>query len=93
MNAVLLKKERINLSEMDFFEVVIRRVPQPVTNGGYGNKYSLAIAGECCLCVTAVRRAKGITSMKANRKYLFPTLEALVDNFWTGKKRKPPMMP
>lgn len=85
MKAVLLQKERIELGEDRFAEVVIWQVPHPLRGSEHGYKYSLVlVVNEVCVLRYDNETGKGdhkhIGAVEI--PYTFTSLDQLVINFW-----------
>lgn len=85
MKAKLLLRERQGLTETAFIEVVIWRVPKPVTGSTHDYKYSLALVADAVCAVRYDNEAgKGDHRHVAGREvaYRFTSLAALQADFW-----------
>ncbi len=85
MDATLLLRERLVLSEAEFVEVVVWSVPKSVPGSRHGFKYSLAlIANGDCLLRYDNEAGKGDHKHIGDRQvsYHFHGLEALQNDFW-----------
>lgn len=86
MDAELLLRQRIVLSEMVFVEMVIWRVPAQSSGSGHAFKYRLAlVAEEVCLLRYDNETGKGDHKHVAGREvpYRFVDLQTLQADFWT----------
>ena len=85
MNADLMLKERHAVSENAFVEMVVWRVPSPVTGSPHGFKYRLAfvVNGRCVLRYDN-ERGKGNHKHVGEDEspYAFTTPQALLHDFW-----------
>lgn len=86
MQARLIQKERIQLDEHRFVEIVIWLLPQPLPPSRHRFKYSLAyvVRGECVVRFDN-ERGKGDHYHwgDSEHAYIFTTLEALIEDFWS----------
>lgn len=85
MKAALLQKERIELGEDRFVEVVIWQIPQPLRGSEHGYKYSLVlVVNEICVLRYDNEAGKGdhkhIGAVEV--PYTFTSLDQLVIDFW-----------
>lgn len=90
MKAGLVHKERVELNETSFADVVIWSVPQPVCGSAHGYKYRLAyVVDEVCVLRYDNEAGKGDHKHLDEREeaYIFTTLEQLVDDFWADVAR------
>ena len=86
MDAVLLLRERLVLSETEFVEMVVWRVPTPVLGSRHEFKYRLALVADgICLLRYDTEAGKGDHKHMGNREvdYRFSGLGALQTDFWT----------
>ena len=85
MQAEKVQKERINLGEDGFAEVVIWRLAQPLAGSAHAFKYRLAlVVAEVCVLRYDNEAGKGDHKHLGGREvgYTFTTLDQLVDDFW-----------
>lgn len=85
MNATLLLRERLILSETAFVEIVIWRVPSSVRSSRHEFKYRLALIGDgVCVLRYDNEAGKGDHKHLAEREvpYKFIDLEHLRTDFW-----------
>lgn len=85
MNAILLLRERLILSETAFVEVVVWRVPEPVRGSLHDFKYRLAyVRSGICLLRYDNEAGKGDHRHLGTEEtgYRFTTLDALQADFW-----------
>jgi hypothetical protein len=86
MNATLLLRERLILTEAAFAEIVIWRVPLSVRGSRHGFKYSLALISDgVCVLRYDNEAGKGDHKHLAEREvpYAFVDLEHLRVDFWS----------
>lgn len=85
MNAELMLKERHAVSEESFVEIVVWRLPLPVTGSHHDFKYRLAfvVNGQCVLRYDN-ERGKGDHKHIGEEEipYVFTTPQALLNDFW-----------
>lgn len=90
MNAILLLYERHVLSEVAFVEMVVWRLPVPLTGSMHVFKYRLAliIHGGCVLRYDN-ESGKGDHKHVGDREeaYLFTTPQALLKDFWSDTEK------
>jgi hypothetical protein len=93
MKAELLMRERLILSRRAFVEIVIWKLPKPLSDSGHAFKYRLAyIANQRCVIRFDNEAGKGdhrhLDEIEA--PYLFGNIETLQVDFWTAvnKRRK-----
>ena len=85
MNAELLLNERHIISENAFVEMIVWRVPSPVSGSHHGFKYRLAfvVDGQCVLRYdNEVGKGDHKHVGKDEISYVFTTPKALLDDFW-----------
>jgi hypothetical protein len=85
MKAQLLIRERIDISETAFVEMVVWRVPQSVPGSRHSFKYRLALVSEgSCVLRYDNEAGKGDHKHIADRQaeYHFTGLDALQEHFW-----------
>jgi hypothetical protein len=85
MRAQLLLRERRILSEGQFVDIVIWRLPGPVPGSSHGFKYRLAfVVDEVCVLRFDNEAGKGDHKHIGDEEvaYTFTTLETLVADFW-----------
>ena len=85
MKAVLLLRERHVLSEAEFAELVIWKVPRPLTGSKHLLKYRLALVSEReCVLRFDNEAGKGDHFHKGARErpYEFASPEKLIKDFW-----------
>ncbi|HUW52997.1 MAG TPA: DUF6516 family protein [Rhodanobacter sp.] len=90
MKARLLLRERQSLTETAFIEVVIWRVPKPVSGSGHDYKYSMALIAEgACVLRYDNEAGKGDHKHAAGREvaYRFTSLATLQTDFWNDVDR------
>ncbi|MCL1861854.1 MAG: DUF6516 family protein [Proteobacteria bacterium] len=90
MNASLLKRERIHISDNSFAEVVVWAVPHPLPGSAHSYKYRLAyIVNEVCVLRYDNEAGKGDHrhAGEGQTPYAFSTLDALMDDFWNDVTR------
>jgi hypothetical protein len=85
MNADLLLRERIEVDDISFVELVVWRLPRAVPGSAHPFKYRLAyvVDGDCVLRYDnetgkGDHRHLGEVEMA----YRFTTIEQLIDDFW-----------
>ncbi len=85
MNAKLLLNERHILSENAFVEMVVWRVPSPLSGSSHDFKYRLAlvVSGQCVLRYDN-EAGKGDHKHLGEEEipYVFITPQELLDDFW-----------
>jgi uncharacterized protein DUF6516 len=85
MTAELLLNDRHTLSEDTFVEMVVWRLPSPLSGSRHGFKYRLALVvnGRCVLRYDN-EAGKGDHKHKGEKEtpYIFTTPQALLDDFW-----------
>lgn len=85
MNAELMLNERHVVSEKAFVEMVVWRVPSPVSGSHHGFKYRLALVVDG-RCVLRYDNEAGKGDHKhvgeVEIPYVFTTSQALLDDFW-----------
>jgi hypothetical protein len=93
MKADLLMRERLILSRRAFVEIVIWRLPKPISNSRHDFKYRLAyIANQHCVLRFDNEAGKGdhrhLDEIEA--PYMFSSVETLQADFWAAvnKRRK-----
>ena len=85
MGATLLLNERHILSEDAFVEIVVWRLPSPVSGSRHAYKYRLAlISNGVCLLRYDNETGKGDHKHVGEKEmsFLFTTPEKLLDDFW-----------
>jgi hypothetical protein len=85
MAAELLLNERHILSEDAFVEMVVWRLPSPLTGSRHGFKYRLAlVVGGRCVLRYDNETGKGDHKHEGEKEtpYSFTTPQALLDDFW-----------
>jgi len=87
MDAELLMRERVPVSERAFAELVIWRVPQPIESSGHAFKYRLAfIVDGVCVLRYDNEAGKGDHHRhvgETETDYRFTSIERLLADFWT----------
>jgi len=90
MKAILLLKERHQISIVSFVEIKVWQVPSPVSGSAHDYKYSLAyvVKGECVVRYDN-ESGKGDHRHVGNKeeKFTFTTAEALLAAFWEDVDR------
>ncbi len=90
MRAELIVKERVDINDDSFTEVVVWQVPKPVKGSDHEYKYRLALVfrGECVLRYDN-EAGKGDHRHvgKGEEPYAFTTLEALFADFRSDVRR------
>ena len=85
MNAELVLNERHIVSENAFVEMVVWRLPSPLSGSQHGFKYRLALVddGECLIRYDN-EAGKGDHKHEGEEEipYLFTTPQALLNDFW-----------
>ena len=85
MNAKLMLNARHTISEVSFVEMVVWRLPSPLSGSCHGFKYRLALVvnGSCVLRYDN-EAGKGDHRHKGEEEspYVFTTPQALLDHFW-----------
>ena len=85
MNAKLMLNERHTLSDDTFVEMVVWRLPTPVTGSHHGFKYRLAlVVNGCCVVRYDNESGKGDHKHMGEEEspYIFTSPQALLDDFW-----------
>lgn len=85
MNAELLVNERLILSPNTFVEMVVWRLPQPLSGSRHGFKYRLAlVVNGCCMMRYDNEAGKGDHKHLEDEEipYIFTTPQALLEDFW-----------
>jgi len=85
MNATLLLNERHILSDNAFVEMVVWRVPSPLSGSAHSFKYRLAfIVGGLCVLRYDDEAGKGDHKHIGEKElpYRFTTPQDLLDDFW-----------
>ena len=85
MNAKLMLIERHTLTENSFVEMVVWRLPSPISGSRHSFKYRLALVvnGHCVLRYDN-ETGKGDHRHEGEKEapYIFTTPQALLDDFW-----------
>lgn len=85
MNAELMLNERHIIAENAFVEMVVWRLPSPLSGSRHNFKYRLALVVSSC-CVLRYDNESGKGDHKHEGKeqtpYVFTTPQALLDDFW-----------
>lgn len=90
MAAKLLHKERVQLADDRFAELVLWSVTPPVPPATHGYKYRLAyVVNEVCVVRYDNERGKGDHRHVGDVEsaYTFTTLDTLIDDFWADVAR------
>ena len=90
MNAELVLKDRIKISEKSFVEIAIWKVPMPLRGSFHQFKYRLAfVKDEACLLRYDNEAGKGDHKHLRKREfeYRFSNLETLYLDFWNDVER------
>ncbi|MDO4710293.1 MAG: DUF6516 family protein [Pseudomonadota bacterium] len=85
MQAEVIQKERLQVSERGFVEIVIWVVPAPIPPSTHGYKYRLAyVVDGVCVVRFDNERGKGDHYHRGSEEvpYRFTTLAALLEDFW-----------
>ena len=85
MKAELLFQKRLNLTETDFVEMVVWRVPQPVKNSPHDFKYRLVlISDDVCVLRYDNEAGKGDHKHQGDLEmpYRFAGPDQLQEDFW-----------
>lgn len=85
MNAELLVNERLILSPNTFVEMVVWRLPLPLSGSRHGFKYRLALVVNGCFMMRYDNEAgKGDHKHLEDEgiPYIFTTPQALLEDFW-----------
>jgi len=86
MPATLIQKERIQLSDDRFVEVIIWSLPAPLLGSSHGYKYRLAlVVDEACVLRYDNEAGKGDHKHLGEREmlYQFGGIDQLIEDFWT----------
>jgi hypothetical protein len=90
MNAKLMLNERHILNENAFVEMVVWRLPSPLSGSRHDFKYRLALVvnGHCVLRYDN-ESGKGDHKHEGEKEtqYIFTTPQALLDDFWRDVER------
>ena len=90
MRARLVIRDRIQLAESLFAEIVIWEVPTPVRGSEHRYKFRLAlVANSDCVLRFDNEAGKGghIHDAGVERLYAFTSIDALIDDFWQEVSR------
>jgi hypothetical protein len=90
VEAALLQKSRVKLSDNRFADIVIWQLPAPASGSPHAFKYRLAlVVDEVCVLRYDNEAGKGDHKHLGAREvpYNFTTLDQLVDDFWADVTR------
>ena len=85
MNAKLMLNERHILSEIAFAELIVWRLPSPLSGSHHSFKYRLALViNGCCVLRYDNESGKGDHRHigEKEKQYVFTTPQALLEDFW-----------
>lgn len=85
MNATLMLNERHTVSESSFVEMIVWRLPEPLTGSNHFIKYRLAfVVNGICVLRYDNEAGKGDHKHIGNREtpYRFITPQLLLEDFW-----------